>query len=80
MVSSSNSTKFILATIVRFIFAGSFLSFSSYMLFIKLDVIHVPGLIKYFPGAYALLLTIFILGMYMFVKTCLSLKNNKKIN
>lgn len=36
---------------------------SGYYLFVRLDVLHVPGLIVYFPGAYTLLFSAFFGGL-----------------
>lgn len=36
---------------------------SGWYLFVRLDVLHVPGLIAYFPGAYALLFSGLVLGL-----------------
>ncbi len=38
---------------------------SGYYLFVRLDVLHVPGLIVYFPGAYALLVTLIVVGVFL---------------
>jgi hypothetical protein len=39
-------------------------SASGYVLFVKLDVLHVPGLFHYFPQAYLLLIALLISGVF----------------
>lgn len=54
---------------VAAIFFGAFLAVpSGWFLFIKLDVLRVPGLIVHFPGAYALLFTALVGGVMLSVK------------
>jgi hypothetical protein len=38
---------------------------AAWYLFVRLDVLHVPGLIRYFPGAYALLAALLVTGIYL---------------
>jgi len=40
---------------------------SGWYLFVRLDVLHVPGLIRYFPGAYALLVAVLLTGVGLVV-------------
>ena len=40
---------------------------SGWYLFVRLDVLHVPGLIRYFPGAYALLAALLLTGLGLVV-------------
>lgn len=38
---------------------------SGWYLFVRLDVLHVPGLIVYFPGAYALFFSALVVGLLL---------------
>lgn len=38
---------------------------SGWVLFVRLDVLHAPGLIRHFPGAYALLASLLLTGLWL---------------
>jgi hypothetical protein len=51
---------------------------SGFYLFVRLDVLHVPGLIRYFPEAYALLAMVLIMGLYLVAAGLAGLRRAKK--
>lgn len=61
-------TQKIATSVAGIIFGMLFITISSWLLFFKLQVLQYPELIKYFPGAYFLLLTILIMGIYFLIK------------
>lgn len=51
---------------------------SGWFLFVKLDVLHVPGLIRFFPGAYALCFGVLLTGAFFLVRGVLRLVRAKR--
>jgi hypothetical protein len=47
---------------------------SGWYLFVRLDVLHAPGLIRFFPGAYALIAGLLIGGLVLVVTGLLRLR------
>lgn len=73
-----NRKIIIYSTIVRLVIALAMIIIPGWILFIKFDFIHVPGLIKFFPAAYSFLIAFFIVGIYVFVKECIRIYRLKK--
>jgi len=46
---------------------------SGWYLFVRLDALHVPGLIRYFPGVYALCLGVLLTGLFFLLRGVLGL-------